>query len=242
MAVNNYGAYGSAIGSVFGAFSTVMEVNARNDAIEAEAKYNIEKYKAQEMLSKFAITNNEIRSNQILGQIEQEQASQIDKTNIKQTEAMSKEVVRRSSGITAGASVGRSIDKIIKMGSEAKANINYQTNEKISGLKQQVSIANNNELLKLNAEYNNMEAKNAQLAGNAITGVQAALQISSAALNSGVAGYNLGKSIGNIQSITPDKPMTSYNQMDGIQFSTKVETTNPLYEDVGFKEENPFGI
>ena len=221
MAAGNYGTYGGAVSSIFGAFSSIMEINAKNKSIEAQAQYNVEMYKAQSELTKFAKDNNVNNAEQIVQQINQEKSNAIDKTNLKIVDATSKEVNKRSSGITAGNSVQRSVDDIIKKGAEAKANINSKTDSRISNLMGQLYATNNAEQLKINAMYNNMQQKNTQLAGQAITGVAAALQVGQATLQAGKYGAELGKSIKKVQESTPDNPM------DGIQFSDNTNYSTP---------------
>lgn len=219
---SNYGAYGGAASSVFNAFATTMQIQAQNKAIEAEAQFNIDMYKAKEELTKFAQTNNSIRATQIQNQLLQEQAAAVGKVQVQEIEAISKEVIRRGEGITAGRSVERSVEQVIQTGAEAKQETMKQYNDKISQVGDQARQANAQEQAGLINAYGDMTMKNAQLAGKVITGAQSAMMIAQSGIGGFIQGMNTGNSLE--QALFGDKTVSNT--------STGYTTKNSLTESV----------
>lgn len=192
----NYGAYGGAISSVWSTFSTSMAIDAQNDAVKAEAQRNIEIYEADLELTKFAQTNNSARSQQILTQLEGERAESLRDIQVQETEAIGQEVARRGSGITAGTSVSRSVDDVIKKGAAAKNKTADQFDDRMAQTISAASAANAQEQAGLIQSYNDMVNKNQQLAGKVISGASAAFQIAQSGIGGFIKGQQTGQALG----------------------------------------------
>ena len=203
---NNYGTYGAAAGSIFGAFTASMQIDAQNDAIAAEAQYNVDLYNSQEMMTKFTQDNNIEMMNNIKSQLESEAQEALRTTGTQATKAISQTAIKRGEGITAGASVQRSVDDIIKKADAVKAGQIESYEAKASDLINQVTQTNAAEQIKLINSYNNIKIKNEQLAVNVITGLDAALKIGQSAVGQAMQGYQTGNSIGNMINTMPTSP------------------------------------
>lgn len=223
------GAIGGGLGSIWGAFSTYSAIDAQNKAIEAEARRNIEIYEAQKVVTEFAQTNNSMRAQQIQAQIEQEAAAKLRETGVAATEAVSKETIRRGEGITAGRSVQRSVDNIIKKGQEAKLGVINQAEQQKYDIYSQASQANAKEQIGLIQSYSNMVNKNTQLANQVVSGAQAFMAVSQGALSGFQSGFKTGSSIGNV--MTPDAPQigTGYQQTQLTSLDNQVQQTSDLF-------------
>lgn len=219
--------------SIFNMYSTYQQMKAQNNAVVAEAEFNIAQYKAQETLTKFAQTNNSIRASEIQSQIEQEKAADIREVQVQETKAISKEVVRRGEGITAGASVQRSVDDIIKQGAAAKQKTIGQYDQNISEVNQQARNANAQEQAQLINSYGNMVIKNKQLAGKVIQGAQAAMMIGQSGISnissSDISGIvSLASTPTEVNNIPTQKVETGNLMNDLTQSTYKENTYNPF--------------
>ena len=174
---------GGGVGSIWGAFSSTMDILEKNDTIEKQQKMNIKAYKAQEIMTKFAQSNNIMNAKQIQSELASEKSKANRDIEVQENKAISKETIRRGEGITAGASVVRSVDEVIKKGRDAKNNSNKQFDDRIYSVERQVIDTNSKEQIRLANSYNNMVAKNDNLQQQKIGGIQATLQIASAAYN-----------------------------------------------------------
>lgn len=193
---------GAAAGGVFGMFTKSRELKAHNKSLEAEAQYNIEQYNMQKTLTEFAQMNNQLRANEISAQIASEATEAGRDVSIQERKAVGAEVIRRGEGLTAGASVMRSVDDVLKQGAKAKAGIESQEEKAFMGVQQQARQSNAQEQSKLVNAYNTTMTKNAQLAASAITGTNAMLQILGQGISGASTGASLGSSIGKIGATT----------------------------------------
>jgi menaquinone-dependent protoporphyrinogen IX oxidase len=185
-------AAGAAAGGILGGVTAAFSIGETNDALAAEAKYNIQLFQMQETLSNFAQENNQIRANEISAQIAQEARAAGEEVTVAERKAIGEETIRRGEGLTAGASVVRSVDAVIQQGNKAKAQVSTQAEAAFVNTQSAARRANAQEqATKLNA-YNSMLIKNAQLAEAQVSGVGAFLGIASSALGGAGSGAQLG--------------------------------------------------
>lgn len=203
--------YTAGAGAIWGMYATSQQLKAQNKAIEAEIQRNQEIYKAQEVMTKFAQDNNDRMAQEIQIQLFQEQqVAQMD-ISVDKTKAVSTEVVRRGSGITAGISAERSVDAIIKAGEEAKNKVLDQYDVQKAGVYAQKNDANAREQIGLIQGYNNMVNQNITLAGKVIRGKQAAMMIVGAGVSGGASGYSMGSSLEKAFTSAPLTPVAVPN-------------------------------
>ncbi len=183
---------GAAAGGILGAITSVFSIRENNKALEAEAKYNIQAFQMSETLSNFAQENNSLRANEISVQIEQEARAAGEDIVVQEREAVGEVVIQRGEGLTAGASVARSVDNIIQQGNKAKAQLSTQAETSFVNVQAQARRANAQEQINKVNSYNSLLVKNAQLAEQQVSGFGALLQIGSAAISGASSGAQLG--------------------------------------------------
>lgn len=189
-------AAGAIAGGVFGAVTSYFSIKEKNKALAAQAKFNIQKFTMQQNLSNFAQSNNLQRAGEITTQISQEAAEAKRDVGVQERKAIGAEVVRRGEGLTAGASVVRSVDDIIAQGNKAKAATTSAAEQATMNVNTQVRQANASEQGKKINAYSSMLIENAQLAAQQVTGIGALLQIGTQALSGAQAGGSLESSVG----------------------------------------------
>jgi len=189
----SYAVAGAIGGGLFGGVTSFMSMHATNKSLEAQAKWNTQKFLLDKALSEFAQTNNKLRADEISKQILAEEAEMTREVDAAQAEAVGTETIRRGEGITAGASVDRSIDSIIQAGDKAKADVSNKSESAFMQVQTEARVANSREQIKQIDSFNNMITQNAQLAAQEISGINALLQIGGAVLTGAITGAQLGK-------------------------------------------------
>jgi len=183
-------------GGVFGAVTSYFSIKEKNKALAAQAKFNIQKFTMQQNLSNFAQSNNLQRAVEVNTQIQQESAEAQRDITVQERKAVSQEVARRGEGITAGASVVRSVDDIIAQGNSAKAKTTTAAENAMINTNTQVRQANAVEQSKKVNSFSSLLIENAQLAAQQVTGIGALLQIGTQALSGAQSGGSLQSSLG----------------------------------------------
>lgn len=185
-------AAGAVAGGVFGAVTSYMNIKETNKAIAAQAQFNIQKFEMDSALSNFSQFNNQLRANEISVQIAQEAQEAGRDITVEEREALGTETIRRGEGVTAGASVARSVDSVIQQGNKVKSQVTTQAENAFTNVQGVARQANAQEQVKKINSYNNMVLQNAQLALQQVTGINALLQIGGQSLQGASAGANLG--------------------------------------------------
>lgn len=196
-------AIGAGIGGIFGAFTASRSLREQNNAIAAEAAYNVEKYKMQKTLTEFSQANNMQRASEITAQIRQEASVASRKVSIETTQAVSTATIQRGEGVTAGASVMRSVDDVLRQGAEAQGNIDAQLESAIQGVEMGAWQANAQEQARLINSYNELRQNNAMLASKIVSGTDAMLAIASQALSGAQSGASLGGAFDKLSAVKP---------------------------------------
>lgn len=185
--------YGTIIGSAVGAVAGIMKQKAQNDALEEKAKYNNKMLELNDNLAKFQQSMNLNRANETINAyFEDIKKSQIELKTQKEQEISKIENVQLS-GITAGNTKARQIQTAYREVGKQLGAIE-QKGENIVNQVLEKARADNEalQIQKIN-NYNQTVASNAQLAGQAITGMNAALLVANSSAKYAQTGYNLGE-------------------------------------------------
>lgn len=193
-------AAGAIAGGVFGAVTSYFSIKEKNKAIAAQAKFNVQKFRMQQNLSNFAQSNNLQRANEIQQQISQEASEAQRDVTVAERKAVGAETIRRGEGITAGASVARSVDDVIAQGNKAKAQVSSSAEQAAMQVNTQVRSANATEQMKKVNAHSSLLIENAQLATQQITGINAFLQINKQAMEGAQMGNSLQNSFSSMSS------------------------------------------
>lgn len=181
MANFNYAQIGSAVGSVFNSYLKSEQIKKNNEA-------QIQAFNAIESTIASDKYNNYVNSIEVAREMSRATAMTQVEQQADIQEAQGKIVSRRSSGITAGASVGREVQELHLKTSKM---INEQKGESQSAInKMYQSMENSN----LALENKRIEAFNT-MQKNIVSGNSQLLQTLGAGLQGFQAGANLGQQI-----------------------------------------------
>jgi len=148
----------AAIGMAAGALGSLFGDSAENEALKQQQYARIGVFKKKEALAEFAISNNNQRAAEIAAQQAAEAAEAGRDIVVEERKAIGKEVIRRGEGITAGASVVRSVDDVIQRGNKAKAEVEKKSTDMFMQLHTQARTANAQELAKVDDSYHTMKS------------------------------------------------------------------------------------
>lgn len=209
------GSNGAKTGTMLGIYTKRKEIKANNNAIKSQMMGNLSQTMMQTHLSNLAAASNRERGRNIEAQMAMEIAEAKRGIDVQERQAMSEETIRRGEGITAGASVERSVNDIIRQGTEAKSAVETQAYEAKRNLNLQVYKANEAERFKIIDSYNNLINQNTALAAGIISGGAKERAVWGAAIEGGSAGQEAGSSIGSFGSSS----MSSFGSSFGSMFS-----------------------
>lgn len=140
------------------ALSSIFGDKDQNEALRRKQLARVSIYKSKEVMATFAITNNTQRANEIAIQQSAETAEVGRQIVVEERKAIGKEAIRRGEGLTAGASVRRSVDDVIATGNKAKAEVVAKSEQQFMQLHGQARDANAREYARLDDAYHNMAA------------------------------------------------------------------------------------
>lgn len=184
-------AIGMILGSAIGAVSGIMQQKSQNDAIEEQIKFNNKLLEMNDKLLQFNQSLNLNRANEAILSYSEDISKSVRETEVQANQQISEVQNVQLSGITAGNTKERRIQTAYR---EVGAKIGTLKNKGeliVNQISEQARSQNEQiQNQKINS-FNQTLAKNAQLAGQAITGANAALLVANSAIKYGSAGNSL---------------------------------------------------
>ena len=134
----------------------VMGNIKQNKALKAQSRARKSVFIQQASLTKFAIDNNIQKANEIASQQADEAAEMSRQVDVAERQAVGSETIRRGEGLTAGASVERSVDEVIQQGNQAKAQVVAEQEKNFMNVQGQARQANAKEQAQHIANFQSM--------------------------------------------------------------------------------------
>lgn len=181
-----------AVGAVAGALGSLFGDSAQNEALEEQQRARISIYKNKEMLAGFAIRNNNQRVDEILTQYAAEEAEAGREVIVEERKAIGTETIRRGEGLTAGASIQRSVDDVIQKGNKAKAEIQKKATDRFMQLASTARDANARELAQIDDAYHSTVAGIAADQAQKKSGAEMLFGAAMAGASGALTGANVG--------------------------------------------------